>query len=159
MWNLDPVISYYILLLHIINCFDVLWHVKLTIQGMPRDVALMTCIARNNDQNWRYCWIQKLETFENKAWVRFLKLPITIRVHLHFKSMIKLVSILRVLNYSVNRLYQIYIVELQAISAIQICQKRLLSLCVITYYGSCKFIQYLLWGLHSTFHSQASWPV
>ena len=53
-----------------------------------------------------------METFENKARNRFLKLPITITVHLHIKGMIKFFSILRVLNYSVDRLEQIHLVEL-----------------------------------------------
>ena len=86
---------------------------------MPRDVALMTWIACHNYQDGRDSRVQELKTFEHKARVCLLKHPIAKAVSLHFKSVVQLVCIRRILNNAFDRLQQIDIVELEAVGPVQ----------------------------------------
>ena len=85
-------------------------------------MAMMTSITCHNYQDWRDSRIQELNRFKYKSRVGFLKHSISITILLHFKCMIKLVGIGRILNNSADRINQIYIVELHDIGTIQFWQ-------------------------------------
>ena len=106
---------------------------------MPGHVALMTWITCYYHQVGRHNGVQELKTFKHKARVCLTKNPIPTAVSLHFECMVQLVSIRGVLNDPADRLEQVYIVELEAISPVQLWGTNSIITCYCSLITNCYY--------------------